>query len=116
MFRSEHPELQFHVTLSVLRPKPHLLNIGFCGSIDGNVSFVCRHKRKMQNFLPCKTSPQSRCDVSNGNGVIYEDLTNIRPRTLPNHCAPGQTAPSIEVNTQCSVCEKKSPLCLQTYH
>ncbi|GFG30910.1 hypothetical protein Cfor_03227, partial [Coptotermes formosanus] len=55
------------------------------------------HKRKMQNFLPCKTSPQSRCDVSNGNGVIYEDLTNIRPRTLPNHCAPGQTAPSIEM-------------------
>jgi len=57
----------------------------------------------MQNFLPCKTSPQSRCDVSNGNGVIYEDLTNIRPRTLPNHCAPGQTAPSIEVN-ECSAC------------
>ncbi|KAK7793452.1 hypothetical protein R5R35_001179 [Gryllus longicercus] len=58
---------------------------------------VWKHKRKMQNFLPCKTSPQNRCDVSNGNGVIYEDLTNIRPRTLPNHCATGQTAPSIEM-------------------
>ncbi|KAJ9583118.1 hypothetical protein L9F63_022532 [Diploptera punctata] len=58
---------------------------------------VWKHKRKMQNFLPCKTSPQNHCDVSNGNGVIYEDLTNIRPRTLPNHCVPGQTAPSIEM-------------------
>ncbi|XP_063232126.1 uncharacterized protein LOC134536304 [Bacillus rossius redtenbacheri] len=58
---------------------------------------VWKHKRKMQNFLPCKTSPQNRCDVSSGNGVIYEDLTNIRPRAMANHCAPGQTAPSIEM-------------------
>ncbi|XP_066998451.2 uncharacterized protein pxb [Anabrus simplex] len=46
-------------------------------------ALVWKHKRKMQNFLPCKTSPQNRCEVSNGNGVIYEDLTNIRPRTIP---------------------------------
>lgn len=43
----------------------------------------------MQNFLPCKSSPQNRCDVAHGNGVIYEDLTNIRPRPLPQ--------PSMEV-------------------
>ncbi|XP_075223653.1 putative Hedgehog signaling attenuator pxb [Lycorma delicatula] len=44
---------------------------------------VWKHKKKMQNFLPCKSSPQNRCDVTHGNGVIYEDLTNIRPRPLP---------------------------------
>nr|CAD7194953.1 unnamed protein product [Timema douglasi] len=66
----------------------------------GSLSGEERHKRKMQNFLPCKTSPQNRCDVTNGNGVIYEDLTNIRPRAMPNHCPPGQTAPSIEFLTE----------------
>ncbi|XP_039283122.1 uncharacterized protein LOC111058344 isoform X2 [Nilaparvata lugens] len=49
---------------------------------------VWKHKKKM-SFLPCKSSPQNRCDVTHGNGVIYEDLTNIRPRTLPQ--------PSIEM-------------------
>ncbi|KAF4520923.1 hypothetical protein B566_EDAN008898 [Ephemera danica] len=59
---------------------------------------VWKHKRKMQNFLPCKSSPQNRCDVSGANGVIYEDLTNIHPRALPNHCPPGHVvAPSIEM-------------------
>lgn len=43
----------------------------------------------MQNLLPCKSSPQNRCDVAHGNGVIYEDLTNVRPRALPQ--------PSMEV-------------------
>lgn len=41
--------------------------------------FLHRHKKKMQNFLPCKSSPQNRCDVAHGNGVIYEDLANVRP-------------------------------------
>ncbi len=36
----------------------------------------------MQNFLPCKSSPQNRCDVAHGNGVIYEDLANVRPRAM----------------------------------
>lgn len=52
-------------------------------------AFLCKHKKKMQNFLPCKSSPQNHCDISHGNGVIYEDLTNIRPRPLPQ--------PSIEM-------------------
>ncbi|XP_046688040.1 uncharacterized protein LOC124373735 [Homalodisca vitripennis] len=46
-------------------------------------ALVWKHKKKMQNLLPCKSSPQNRCDVAHGNGVIYEDLTNIRPRALP---------------------------------
>ncbi|XP_054263139.1 uncharacterized protein LOC128986677 [Macrosteles quadrilineatus] len=46
-------------------------------------ALVWKHKKKMQNLLPCKSSPQNRCDVTHGNGVIYEDLTNIRPRNLP---------------------------------
>ncbi|KAL1110392.1 hypothetical protein AAG570_007923 [Ranatra chinensis] len=46
-------------------------------------ALVWKHKKKMQNFLPCKSSPQNHCDVAHGNGVIYEDLTNIRPRPLP---------------------------------
>lgn len=41
-----------------------------------------KHKKKMQNFLPCKSSPQNRCDVAHGNGVIYEDLANVRPRVM----------------------------------
>uniref|UniRef100_A0A8D8SG58 Uncharacterized protein n=1 Tax=Cacopsylla melanoneura TaxID=428564 RepID=A0A8D8SG58_9HEMI len=52
-------------------------------------ALLCKHKKKMQNLLPCKSSPQNRCDVTHGNGVIYEDLTNIRPRPLPQ--------PSIEM-------------------
>ncbi|XP_018900074.1 uncharacterized protein pxb isoform X2 [Bemisia tabaci] len=42
-----------------------------------------KHKKRMQKFLPCKSSPQNRCDVTHGAGVIYEDLSNIRARTLP---------------------------------
>ncbi|XP_052126683.1 uncharacterized protein LOC113205850 isoform X2 [Frankliniella occidentalis] len=42
-------------------------------------ALVWKHKRKMQSFLPCKTSPAPRCEA-NGNTVIYEDLTNMRPR------------------------------------
>uniref|UniRef100_A0A146M292 Uncharacterized protein n=2 Tax=Lygus hesperus TaxID=30085 RepID=A0A146M292_LYGHE len=52
-------------------------------------ALLCKHKKKMQSFLPCKSSPQNHCDVTHGNGVIYEDLTNIRPRPLPQ--------PSIEM-------------------
>ncbi|XP_065221642.1 uncharacterized protein pxb isoform X2 [Planococcus citri] len=41
-----------------------------------------KHKKKMQNFLPCKSSPQNRCDVAHGNGLIYEDLANVGPRAV----------------------------------
>nr|CAD7568809.1 unnamed protein product [Timema californicum] len=90
-----------------MHPSVHSTNNGryhHVGEVSGDsereVSLGSLHKRKMQNFLPCKTSPQNHCDVTNGNGVIYEDLTNIRPRAMPNHCPPGQTAPSIEPGIQ----------------
>ncbi|XP_049812202.1 uncharacterized protein LOC126259434 [Schistocerca nitens] len=43
---------------------------------------LCRYRRKVPNLVTsCKASPQNRvCDVSAANDVIYEDLTNIRPR------------------------------------
>lgn len=61
------------------------------------VILLWKHKRRMRNFLPCKTSPQDRCDLGSGNSVLYEDLTNIRPRTLPNHCPPETTVAPIEL-------------------
>lgn len=51
----------------------------------------------MQNLLPCKSSPQNRCDVTHGNGVIYEDLTNIRPRALPQPSMEVSTNPLVDV-------------------
>lgn len=60
-------------------------------------ALLWKHKKKMQNFLPCKTSPQNHCDLAGGNSVLYEDLTNIRPRNLALHCVPEQTLPPIEV-------------------
>ncbi|XP_059473328.1 uncharacterized protein LOC132195391 isoform X2 [Neocloeon triangulifer] len=55
---------------------------------------VWKHKRKMQNFLPCKNSPQNHCDVSGANAVIYEDLTSTHLRA--NHL-PTVAPPSIEM-------------------
>lgn len=61
----------------------------------------CRHKRKVQNFLPCKTSPQNNCDGTTAAGVIYEDLPDGLPRPTPphhRHSATGHLVlPSIEV-------------------
>ena len=66
-----------------------------------NGSFCCRHKRKVQNFLPCKTSPQNNCDGPTAAGGIYEDLHDVIPRPTPthhHHPAGGHiVAPSIEV-------------------
>lgn len=66
-----------------------------------NDSFCSRHKRKVQNFLPCKTSPQNNCDGPNAAGGIYEDLHDVIPRPTPthhHHSAGGHiVAPSIEV-------------------
>lgn len=64
------------------------------------ICFICfRHKRKVQQFLPCKNSPQNNCDGTPAAGVIYEDLTDVLPRTTPTHNAQGHiVAPSIEVS------------------
>ncbi|GLV39715.1 pxb [Carabus blaptoides fortunei] len=62
------------------------------------IILVWKHKRKVQNFLPCKTSPQNNCDGSNPAGVIYEDLSDVIPRPTPTHNASGHiVAPSIEM-------------------
>ncbi|GAB6021113.1 hypothetical protein CHUAL_003746 [Chamberlinius hualienensis] len=63
-----------------------------------------RHKRKMQNFLPCKTSPTNHCDLNTGGStVLYEDLTNIRPRNITNHCSLNQTVAPMELlDVKCS--------------
>ncbi|KAK9747544.1 hypothetical protein QE152_g5262 [Popillia japonica] len=63
------------------------------------VILVWKHKRKVQNFLPCKTSPQSNREGPATAGVIYEDLHEIMPRPTPQHHHPGSghvVAPSIE--------------------
>lgn len=46
-----------------------------------------KHKKKVQNFLPCKTEHQGHCDLAGGpNGVTYDDvLINHHPTRLPNH-------------------------------
>ncbi|XP_023012469.2 putative Hedgehog signaling attenuator pxb [Leptinotarsa decemlineata] len=47
------------------------------------VILIWKHKRKVQNFLPCKNSPQNNCDVNTAAG-IYEDLHDL-PRPTPTH-------------------------------
>ncbi|GFQ92136.1 uncharacterized protein TNCT_215771 [Trichonephila clavata] len=50
---------------------------------------VIRHKRKVQNFLPCKTHHQGRCDMGGSAGITYDDvLINHHPTRLPNHLNP----------------------------
>ncbi|XP_076306285.1 uncharacterized protein LOC143222942 [Tachypleus tridentatus] len=45
-----------------------------------------KHKKKIQNFLPCKSGHQTRCDVDNSNGVTYNDvLMNHHPVRLSNN-------------------------------
>lgn len=67
-----------------------------------NFKFFFRHKRKVQNFLPCKNSPQNNCDV-NTAASIYEDLHDVMPRPTPTHhhaqiAGRHIVAPSIEVS------------------
>ncbi|KAB0804587.1 hypothetical protein PPYR_01557 [Photinus pyralis] len=63
------------------------------------IILVWKHKRKVQNFLPCKNSPQNNCDGSNTAGVIYEDVHDVMHRATPTHHNPSGhiVAPSIEM-------------------
>lgn len=70
--------------------------------------FCFRHKRKVQNFLPCKNSPQNNCDV-NTAASIYEDLHDVMPRPTPTHhhaqiAGRHIVAPQIEVSFIISYC------------
>ncbi|XP_022912919.1 uncharacterized protein [Onthophagus taurus] len=64
------------------------------------IILVWKHKRKVQNFLPCKNSPQTNRDGPTTAGVIYEDLHEIMPRPTPQHHAgvAHVVASSIEMN------------------
>ncbi|XP_065167414.1 uncharacterized protein pxb isoform X3 [Atheta coriaria] len=62
------------------------------------IILVWKHKRKVQNFLPCKTSPQNNCDGPNAPAVIYEDLMeNTRPPHSHHTGGRHIVAPSIEM-------------------
>ncbi|KAH6924994.1 hypothetical protein HPB50_027065 [Hyalomma asiaticum] len=58
-----------------------------------SVLFVlCRHKKKVQNFLPCKSPHQGvPCDLSAANGAAYSDilLNHHHPTRLPAHLVHG---------------------------
>ncbi|XP_072391824.1 uncharacterized protein pxb [Diabrotica undecimpunctata] len=61
--------------------------IVLCSVLLGLLVFIAviviwKHKRKVQNFLPCKNSPRNNCDVNVAAG-IYEDPHDVVPR--PNH-------------------------------
>ncbi|KAM7299948.1 lipase member J-like [Ixodes scapularis] len=49
------------------------------------------HKKKVQNFLPCKSQHQGACDLSSANGGAYSDilLNHHHPTRLPNHLGHG---------------------------
>lgn len=56
------------------------------------VSFFCRHKRKVQNFLPCKTPTRGPLDPSVmpvGHSAAYEDpdihMGHHRPLVMRQH-------------------------------
>ncbi|XP_050307935.1 uncharacterized protein LOC126744536 [Anthonomus grandis grandis] len=63
------------------------------------VILVWKYKR-VQNFLPCKNTPQNNCDGGPSTG-LYEDLNEVMPRhTTPHHhqLTGGHiVAPSIEM-------------------
>lgn len=62
--------------------------------------FLCRHKSKVQNLLPCKNEQQGHLgELGAANGVTYEDvLINHHPTRLPQGHLPGsQTLMPLEV-------------------
>lgn len=72
-------------------PFPSLPVIAVCSSIIAVAVLVAiyvlwRHKKKVQNFLPCNHKPKDRRDLSGSNGVTYDDvLIHHHPTRLPPH-------------------------------
>lgn len=68
---------------------PYLPVIAVCASVVIVVLVVAffllwKHKKKVQNFLPCKEEPQGRCELPNPNGITYDDvIINHHPTRLP---------------------------------
>lgn len=75
---------------------PSLPVIAVCSSVVLVAVLVAsfllwKHKKKVQNFLPCKSQHQGPCDLSSANGGAYSDilLNHHHPTRLPNHLAHG---------------------------
>ncbi|XP_067143903.1 uncharacterized protein [Centruroides vittatus] len=68
---------------------PYLPVIAVCTSVVIVALVVAffllwKHKKKVQNFLPCKEEPQGRCELPNPNGITYDDvIINHHPTRLP---------------------------------
>ncbi|XP_022246617.1 uncharacterized protein LOC111086756 isoform X2 [Limulus polyphemus] len=62
------------------------------------VSFLLwKHKRKVQNFLPCKSEHQPSCDIPSSNGVTYDDvLISHHPTRIPTVGPNSQNLTPIE--------------------
>ncbi|XP_064489694.1 uncharacterized protein LOC135401306 [Ornithodoros turicata] len=74
---------------------PSLPIIAVCSSVVLVAVFVAsfllwKHKKKVQNFLPCKSQHQGPCDLRSANGASYNDvLLNHHPTRLPSHVPHG---------------------------
>lgn len=74
---------------------PSLPIIAVCSSVVLVAIFVAsfllwKHKKKVQNFLPCKSQHQGPCDLRSANGATYSDvLLNHHPTRLPSHLSQG---------------------------
>ncbi|XP_022241288.1 uncharacterized protein LOC111085710 isoform X2 [Limulus polyphemus] len=93
--QGEHTDLQYCKvkTLGTEYTYPHFYFLPVIAVVSSVVvvitvaSFLLwKHKKKVQNFLPCKSDHQTRCDVGNSNGVTYNDVfINHHPIRLTNH-------------------------------
>lgn len=88
---------------------PSLPVIAVCSSVFVVALLVAsfifwKHKKKVQNFLPCKDDHQGRCDLAGSNGVTYDDvLINHHPTRLPPH----HTVPDSQTLTPIELLEVK---------
>ncbi|XP_022249130.1 uncharacterized protein LOC106465109 isoform X2 [Limulus polyphemus] len=94
--RGEHSDLQYceAKALGAEYTHPHFHSLPVIAVVSSVVlvailvaSFLLwKHKKKVQNFLPCKSDHQNTCDIGSSNGVTYDDvLINHHPTRLPNH-------------------------------
>ncbi|XP_022250631.1 uncharacterized protein LOC111087631 [Limulus polyphemus] len=73
---------------------------GNISRLDEGFQLINRHKKKVQNFLPCKSEHQPPCDIPGSTGVPYDDvLINHHPTRIQSHLHGGssnQTLTSFE--------------------
>ncbi|KAH8030164.1 hypothetical protein HPB51_006596 [Rhipicephalus microplus] len=76
------------------------------------VKLMRGHKKKVQNFLPCKSPHQGvPCDLSAANGAAYSDilLNHHHPTRLPAHLVHGT-----DTHTLTPIEFGERPLCVHT--